>query len=224
MHGDRFRLIDLALSLAPGWRSPSKLNRIGAILRGWAAPSLSGVFAYHCGTRRGQTPRARGCKCSLRCEARGLTPFASGAHVQENPDRQSRRDRLPHHQDRAQARHQDGRGLLRGRSRRPARGDGRRGGRHRPAAGRAVLSGDRQDRRGLPRHRRRGRAPGLRLPVRARGLPRGAGEGRHRLHRPQSAAPSPPWATRSRARRRPPRPRSRPCRAISARSPTPSRP
>ena len=35
--------------------------------------------------------------------------------------------------------------------------------------------------------RRRGRAPGLRLPLRARGLPRRAGEGRHRLHRPQSA-------------------------------------
>ena len=34
--------------------------------------------------------------------------------------------------------------------------------------------------------RRRGRASGLRLPVGARGLPGGAGEGRHRLHRSQS--------------------------------------
>ena len=34
--------------------------------------------------------------------------------------------------------------------------------------------------------RRPGRPSGLRLPVRARGLPEGAGRGRHRLHRPQS--------------------------------------
>ncbi len=36
-------------------------------------------------------------------------------------------------------------------------------------------------------HRRGGRAPGLRLPVRARGLPRRARESGHRLHRPQPA-------------------------------------
>ena len=34
---------------------------------------------------------------------------------------------------------------------------------------------------------RRGRASGLRLPVRARGLPAGAGGGGHRVHRPEPA-------------------------------------
>ena len=125
---------------------------------------------------------------------------------------------------RAQARHQDGRGLLRGRPRRPARGDGRRGRADRPAAGRPVLSADRQDRRGLPADRRRGRAS------RATASCPSARRFPSRWRRPASSssaptrAPSPPWATRSRARRRPPKPRSRPCRATSARSPTPSRP
>ena len=54
-------------------------------------------------------------------------------------------------------------------------------------------------------------------------FPRGARGGRHRLHRPESRAPSRRWATRSNRRRRPPRPRSRPCPAISASSTTRSR-
>ena len=82
--------------------------------------------------------------------------------------------------------HRDGRGLFRGRPRRAARRDGRYGGRDRPAAGGRELSGHRQDRRRLPQERRRGGASGLRLPVRARGVPGSAGQGRHRLHRAQS--------------------------------------
>ena len=70
-----------------------------------------------------------------------------------------------------------------------------------PAAGGAVLSGDRQDRRGLPADRRRGGASGLRLPVRARGLRR------RRWRRPASSssartrAPSRRWATRSKSKK-----------------------
>ena len=67
----------------------------------------------------------------------------------------------------------------------PARRDGRRGRAHRPAAGRAVLPADRQDRRGLPRDGRRGGASGLRLPLRARGVP-----GRAR-RRPASSSSAP---------------------------------
>ena len=60
---------------------------------------------------------------------------------------------------------------------------------------------DRQDRRRLQAHRRRGGASGLRLPVRARGLPDA------RWRRPASSSsgriprPSPPWATRSRCKK-----------------------
>ena len=56
-----------------------------------------------------------------------------------------------------------------------------------PAAAARILSGDREDHRGLPADGRRGGASGLWLPVRARGLRQGAGGSRDRLHRPQSA-------------------------------------
>ena len=79
-----------------------------------------------------------------------------------------------------------GRGLFRGRPGRAARRDGGRGGADRAAAGCRELSGHREDRRRLQADRRRGGASGLRLLVRARGLPEGAGEGRDRLHRSQS--------------------------------------
>ena len=61
-------------------------------------------------------------------------------HVQAHPDRQSRRDRLPDHQDRAPDGHRDGRGLFRRRPRRAACRDGGRGGADRPAAGGRELS------------------------------------------------------------------------------------
>jgi len=68
--------------------------------------------------------------------------------------------------------------------------------RHRAAARRAVVSADRQDRGCLPRH-------GAEASTRATAScpsarpPRGAGEGRHRLHRPNPARIA-AWATRSR--------------------------
>ena len=118
--------------------------------------------------------------------AQALGRERQSAHVQAHPDRQSRRNRLPDHQDRAADGDRDGRGLFRRRPRRAACRDGRRGGPDRPAAGGRKLSGDRQDRRRLPQDRRRGGASGLRLSVRARGLSQGARRGRHRLHRAQS--------------------------------------
>ena len=92
------------------------------------------------------------------------------AHVQTNSDRQSRRDRLPGHQDCPPDGDQDGRRLFRGRPRRAPCRDGRRGRPDRTAGRGRKLSVDGQDRRGLPQDRRRGRAPRLRIPVRARGL------------------------------------------------------
>ena len=93
---------------------------------------------------------------------------------------------------------------------------GRRGGADRPGALGPVLSGDRPHRRGVPRHRRRGGASGLRLPVGESALRRGAGGGGHRLHRPRRPTPSRRWATRSNRRSWPRPPASRPCPAISA--------
>ncbi len=55
--------------------------------------------------------------------------------------------------------------------------DGRRGRAHRPAAGGAVLSGHRQDRRRLQADGRRGGPSRLRLPLRDAGVRRRAGEG-----------------------------------------------
>ena len=57
--------------------------------------------------------------------------------------------------------------------------------RDRPAAVARELPAHGPHPRGLPGHRRRGRPPGLRLPVRERGLLPSAREERHRLHRPQ---------------------------------------
>ena len=54
--------------------------------------------------------------------------------VQEDPDRQPRRDRAAHHPGLPRAGHRDGGGLLDGRPRQPARHLRRRGGLHRPAA------------------------------------------------------------------------------------------
>ena len=105
------------------------------------------------------------------------------AHVQAHSDCQSRRNRLPDHQDRPPHGDRDRRGLFRGRQGRPACRDGRYRHRHRPARGGQELPADRQDFGGLQGVGRRGRASRLRLPVRARGLPQGAGSRRRRLHR-----------------------------------------
>ena len=88
--------------------------------------------------------------------------------------------------------------------------------RDRPAACGRELS--RRSRRSSPpaADRRRGGASGLRLPVRARGVSARAGQGRHRLHRPESRRDRRHGRQDREPSRRPPRPRSRPCRAISA--------
>ena len=88
-----------------------------------------------------------------------------------------------------------------------------------PPAAQSYLV-DRQDRRRLQGERRRGRASGLRLSLRARGLRRGAGQGRHRLHRPQSQGDRRDGRQDREQEAPPPRPRSRPCPAISASSRT----
>ena len=118
-------------------------------------------------------------------QARQHSAVRGGTHVQENPDRQPRRNRLPRHQDRPQDGHQNRRRLLRGGPGRAARRTGRRGRTHRPAAHRPELSGHGAHRPGLQGHRRRSGASRLRLPVRASGVLRGAGEGRDRVHRPE---------------------------------------
>ena len=105
------------------------------------------------------------------------------AALRQDPDRQPRRDRLPRHPHLQAARHQDRRGLFRGRRRRAPCARGRREGADRPAALGAVLSPDRQDRGRLQEDRRPGGSPGLRLPLGEAGVPEGAGQGRHRLHR-----------------------------------------
>ena len=183
------------------------------------------------GASRAQLPRigpsarwgaARGCLRARPLPIKRPQPesarafLAWGADVQENPDRQSRRNRLPGHQDGAPHGHQDRRRLFRSRQGRAACRDGRRGGRHRPARGGAVLSRDRQDRRGLQGDGRRGGPSGLRLPVRARGFRPRARRGGRRLHRPQPQSHRGD-GRQDRIRRNSPTPRrSRPCPAISA--------
>ncbi len=68
--------------------------------------------------------------------------------VSQDPDRQSRRDRLPRHPHRTAAWDCDGRGLFRGRPRGAARRAGRRGRPIGPAPARAELSRHRRDHRG----------------------------------------------------------------------------
>ena len=130
-------------------------------------------------------------------QARQHSAVRGGTHVQENPDRQPRRNRLPRHQDRPQNGHQDRRRLLRGGPGRAARRTGRRGRAHRPAAHRPELSGHGAHRPGLQGHRRRGGASRLRLPVRAsrRSAKRWTRKGSRSSAR--RCKPSTPWATRS---------------------------
>ncbi len=112
--------------------------------------------------------------------------IAGADRVQEDPDCQPRRDRLPRDQDRAEDGHRDRRRLLGSRRRRAARVAGRRGGPARPGAEPRELPRRRQDHRGLQGDWRRGRAPGLRLPVGERGVRAARRGGGHRLHRPQA--------------------------------------
>ena len=107
----------------------------------------SRALATHLGGRASATMLSR---AKVRCGSAG-PGSRTRENVQEAADRQPRRDRLSDHPNLPRARHRHGRRLLRGRRRRAAcaRWPTRRcciG----PAAGRAELSADRQDRRRLP--------------------------------------------------------------------------
>ena len=106
-------------------------------------------------------------------------------NVQENSDRQSRRDRLPDHQNGAADGDRDGGGLFGGRCRGAACTRGRRGGIDRPAAVGRQLSPHRPDCRGLPANRRRSRASRLWVSVGAAGFRDRARRRRDRVHRPR---------------------------------------
>ena len=93
---------------------------------------------------KGRKPLRRS-QIAWRASARTSHPWRN--HVQEDPDCQSRRDRLPRHQDREEDGHRHRGGVLRGRPRRAPRRAGRRGGVHRPGAQPRELPGGRQDHR-----------------------------------------------------------------------------
>ncbi len=107
-------------------------------------------------------------------------------NVHQDPDCQPRRDRLPHHQDRAPHGHRDRRRLLGGGPRRPACRACRRSRLHRSAGLARLVSRQGQDHRRVQGDGRPGRASRLRVPVRERGVrarPRGR---RHRVHRAEA--------------------------------------
>ena len=120
--------------------------------------------------------------------------------------------------------HQDGGRLFRRRQGRAPRRAGRRGRAHRRRAQPRELPAGRPHHRGLQADRRRGRAPGLRLPVGERG----ASRARSRKRASSSSAPSTTrsrrWATRSPPRSWPTRPRSTPSPAGTTPSRRPSAP
>ncbi len=142
------------------------------------------------------------CERLQRSDLQGISGPA--IHVQENPDRQSRRDRLPYHPDGTKDGDKDGCSLFDGRCPRPARGNGRRGGGCRPGPGRPILSQCRAHHRGLQADRSRRPASGLWLSLGTGKLRRNACGGRHRVHRAQPPRPSEAWATRSSPRSPPP--------------------
>ena len=143
-------------------------------------------------------------------------------HVQEDPDRQPRRDRLPRHQDRPAPRHRHRRRLLGGRPRRAPRRARRRGGGDRPGA-RAATRTCRWTRSSPPASR-----PAPRRCIRATASSRRtrcSPAGSRRRASSSSARSTPRsrrWATRSPRRSSPPRRRSRPSPATTTRSRTPT--
>ena len=110
-----------------------------------------------------------------------------GSRAAEDPDRQPGRDRRPRHPGRPRARHRDGRGLLRARSRRAPRPPRRRGLRARRADGGRELP----QHRGDPRRHPPAAAPTACTPATASSA-----------RTPTSPGRSPRWAWRSSARRR----------------------
>ena len=105
------------------------------------------------------------------------------------------------HQDRPADGDRDGRGLFRGRPRRAACRDGRRGGSDRPAArgAKSICVIDKI----IAACKETGAEavhPGYGFLSEREAFAEALADGRHRLHRARTPRPSPPWATRSRAR------------------------
>ena len=111
--------------------------------------------------------------------------------VRQDPDRQSRRDRVPRRAHGSPAWHRDGRGLHRCRSRRAPRAKRRRGAPHRD------LSRYRRRHCGCPCHADAGDPPRLRLPLGKRRVRRRAAR-RASCSSARRRKRSPQWATRQR--------------------------
>ena len=125
------------------------------------------------------------------------------AHVQEDPDRQPRRDRLPRHQDGASKMGIETVAVYsEADARRAARRAGRRGrAASAPAPSRESLPADRQDRRGLQADRRRGGASRATASCpRTQAFARTRRGGRASSSSARSTRRSRRWATRSRPR------------------------
>ena len=121
---------------------------------------------------------------------RAAAPADGLSRVPQDPHRQSRRDRAPHPARLPDARRRGRRRLQRGRSRLapgPAR---RRGDLHRAGRRAALVPLGAGRHLGRPRHRLRRDPPGLRVPVRGRGLRRGRRRPRPDVHRAARAASS----------------------------------
>ena len=126
-------------SAAGGWREAGNGSRHSAEVLAFRSAASGGG-----GAEEGPEARRSGGSPFRRLPSKsGLLPPERASrsseqlwgrdHVHQASHCQSGRDRLPHHQDGQAARHQDGRGLFRGRPRRAACGHGRRGGAIGPA-------------------------------------------------------------------------------------------
>ena len=109
--------------------------------------------------------------------------------VRHRPRGQPRGDRLPRDPHPACPGHPFGGRLQRCRRRCPARARSRRCRADRPGRRSGELPEHRGHHPGLPRDRRRGRPPRLRLPERERRLCPRPGSGRHHVHRPRRGVP-----------------------------------
>ena len=178
-------------------RVPDVMHVMRRSSSSFAIPAKAGIHSPVARSVGNAVPGFRG-ECG---GGKAFSPARRLSDVPKNPDRQSRRDRLPRDPHRAADGDCDGRGLFRGRCRRAACRDGRRGAADRPAAAARELSQYRRDHRGGTRQRRRGGASRLRLSVGKRRIRRGLRRRRDRLHRPVARRRSARWARRRRPRR-----------------------
>ena len=118
-----------------------------------------------------------------RTTARQASRLRASRHVQQDFDRQSRRDRVPDHPHRTTARRAHGCGLFDGRRQGDACRHGGRGAPDRAAAAARELSVDPPHPRSGARERRAGDPSGLRLPGGECGFRRGLRRCRDRVHR-----------------------------------------